>query len=258
MQIRDRVIVITGASSGIGAEMAVQIAAKGGIPVLIGRSEQKLNEVIAGIKGEHSTYVMDVSDGAAVEHTMNQIIERYGRVDILINNAGFGVFSSFLEAPVEEFEAMMDVNYMGIIRCTKAILPQMIERHSGHIVNIASIAGKIGTAKSTGYSASKHAVLGLTNALRQELAGTGIKVTAINPGPIATPFFEKADPTGNYVKGIAGFMLQPAQVAQVVIRSIEKEQDERNLPRLFAVGAKFAQLFPRTFNRVSVKFLNKK
>ncbi|MCR8645228.1 SDR family oxidoreductase [Paenibacillus sp. N1-5-1-14] len=258
MQIQNKVIVITGASSGIGAEMAVQIAAKGGIPVLIGRAEHKLNEVAAGISGKHGVYVMDVRDDAAAQETMKQIIVQYGRIDILINNAGFGVFTSFLESPIEEFEAMMDVNYMGIVRCTKAVLPQMIARGSGHVVNIASIAGKIGTAKSTGYSASKHAVLGLTNALRQELAGSGVKVTAINPGPIATPFFEKADPTGNYVKNISNYMLKPEKVAQVVLQAIEKEQDERNLPHMFALGAKFAQLFPRTFNRISVKFLNKK
>lgn len=90
-----------------------------------------------------------------------------------------------------EFDDMMDVNYMGIVRCTKAVVPHMLERGSGQIVNVASMAGKIGTAKSVAYTATKHAVLGFTNALRQELRKSGIIVSAVNPGPIATDFSKR-------------------------------------------------------------------
>jgi short-subunit dehydrogenase len=150
------------------------------------------------------------------------------------------------------------VNDFGTVRCTKAVLPHMLEARSGHIVNIASMAGKIGSAKSSGYSATKHAVLGFTNCLRQELVGTGVGLTAINPGPIDTPFFDRADPSGNYVKNVSWFMLKPEKVAAEVIDAIERGIAEKNLPILASIGVKFAQLFPRTFDKLAYKVLNKK
>lgn len=117
-----------------------------------------------------------------------EILAAYGRIDILLNNAGYGKFAGFTEMEAQEFDDMMDVNYMGIVRCTKAVVPHMLQRGSGQIVNVASMAGKIGTARSVAYTATKHAVLGFTNALRQELRKSGITVSAVNPGPIATDF----------------------------------------------------------------------
>jgi len=258
MNWKDKIVVITGASSGIGAEMAIRMAEKGAIPVLIGRSVERLRDVSAKLKGTHETMQVDVQDTEAVAEAMTMIERKYGKIDVLVNNAGFGVFETFLEAPIERFASMMDVNYMGVVRCTKAVLPGMIRRGQGRIVNVASIAGKVGTAKSSGYSATKHAVLGLTNSLRQELARTGVKVTAINPGPIDTPFFKSADPTGNYARSVKGFMLRPEQVADAVIRAVEKGTREKNLPALFAFGATLSHLFPRLFEWISIRFLNKK
>jgi short-subunit dehydrogenase len=134
----------------------------------------------------------------------------------------------------------------------------MVKASGGHIVNIASMAGKIGSAKSTGYSATKHAVLGFTNCLRQELTGTGVFLTAINPGPIDTPFFDTADPSGNYVKNIQWFMLKPEQVADKVLRAIERRIPEIDLPFVAGLGVKLFQLFPRAFNKVAGGMLNKK
>lgn len=125
-----------------------------------------------------------------VEETVQAVIARYGKIDILLNNAGYGQFESFTDMPIESFEAMMDTNYLGIVRCTKAVLPYMLKQGNGHIVNIASMAGKIGSAKSTSYTATKHAVLGFTNALRMELKPKGIFVSSINPGPIDTGFLQ--------------------------------------------------------------------
>jgi uncharacterized protein len=258
MSFQGKVAVITGASSGIGALMAHMLAARGAIPVLMARSEAKLSEVAAGLRGEHAVFRLDVTDAEQVEATMRQVIEKYGRIDILINNAGYGVFESFVTSSLEEIEGMMDVNYMGTVRCTKAVLPLMLERRSGHIVNIASMAGKIGSAKSTGYSATKHAVLGFTNCLRQELVGTGVGISAVNPGPIDTPFFEKADPTGNYVKNVKWFMLKPEVVAAKTLEAIERRIPEVNLPFMASAGVKLYQLFPRMFDKIAYRLLNKK
>ncbi|TVY09032.1 SDR family NAD(P)-dependent oxidoreductase [Paenibacillus cremeus] len=258
MSFQGKIAVITGASSGIGAIMAKLLAARGAVPVLMARSETKLAEAAKPIEGPHAVYVLDVTSADQVAHTMEQVIARYGRIDILINNAGYGVFDSFVSASLEEFEQMMDVNYMGTVRCTKAVLPHMLKQGSGHIVNVASMAGKIGSAKSSGYSATKHAVLGFTNCLRQELVGTGVELSAINPGPIDTPFFDIADPSGTYVKNVKWFMLKPEKVAGQVLNAIERRLPEVNLPLTAAAGVKLYQLFPRLFDRIAYKLLNKK
>jgi uncharacterized protein len=256
--ITDKIVLITGASSGIGAVMAQQFSAKGAIPILTARSTDKLEEIASGLPGEHAVYPLDVTNTEQVGDVVQQIIERFGRIDILINNAGYGIFESFIDAPFEHFEDMMNVNYLGLVRSSKAVLPHMLLAGSGHIVNIASMAGKIGSAKSTGYSATKHAVLGFTNSLRQELNGSGVSITAINPGPIATPFFDKADPSGNYVKNISWFMLKPEKVVKALVDAVERNVPEKNLPFVAGVGVKLFHLFPRAFDRIAARMLNKK
>ncbi|TDF97522.1 SDR family NAD(P)-dependent oxidoreductase [Paenibacillus piri] len=257
--LNGKIAVITGASSGLGAILARQLSERGAVPVLMARSEDKLSLAAAALAGRpHGMYKLDVTSTEQVMRTMQQVMDRYGRIDILINNAGYGVFESFVEASLEEIESMMDVNYLGTVRCTKAVLPYMLKAGSGHIVNIASMAGKIGSAKSSGYAATKHAVLGFTNSLRQELAGSGVSLTAVNPGPIDTPFFERADPSGNYVKNIQWFMLKPEKVATVVLKAIGKRIPEIDLPFVAGVGIKLFQLFPRTFDKLAGKLINKK
>lgn len=258
MSLQGKIAVITGASGGIGLMTARLLAERGAVPVLMARNERKLKEAAAAVKGRHGTQVLDVTSSGQVETSMQEVRERYGRIDILINNAGYGVFEPFVTASLAEFEGMMEVNYMGTVRCTKAVLPHMLEQGSGHIVNIASMAGKIGSPKSSGYSATKHAVLGLTSCLRQELTGTGVYVTAVNPGPVDTPFFDKADPSGNYVKNVKWFMLKPERVALKVVEAIERRKPEINLPLTAAAGVKLYQLFPRLFDRIAYKLLNQK
>lgn len=193
-----------------------------------------------------------------VQQTVDQIIAKYGRIDVLLNNAGFGKFETFLDAEVESFERMMDTNFMGVVRCTKAVLPYMLKQGSGHIVNIASMAGKIGSSKSTGYSATKHAVLGFTNSLRMELNGTNITVSAVNPGPIRTEFFDVADPSGTYVKNVSWFMMKPEYVASQIIKVMERKKAEVDLPKTAAFGIKLYQLFPRIADRVFGGWFNRK
>ncbi|KRE96915.1 oxidoreductase [Paenibacillus sp. Soil766] len=258
MEIKNKVVLITGASSGIGALMAQHFAAKGAIPVLTARRTDMLKQIASSLPGQHAVYAMDVTNTDEVNQTVSRIIAEFGRIDILINNAGYGIFEAFTEAPLAHFEEMMDVNYLGLVRCTQAVLPHMLTAGRGHIVNIASMAGKIGSAKSTAYSATKHAVLGFTNSLRMELARSGVSVTAINPGPIATPFFDKADPSGNYVKNIAWFMLKPEKVVKELIHAIEKNIPEKNLPFVAGVGIKLFHMFPRLFNKLASRVMNKK
>ncbi|MWC28957.1 SDR family NAD(P)-dependent oxidoreductase [Paenibacillus sp. MMS18-CY102] len=259
--INGKKIVITGASSGLGLLAAVKLIEQGATVALTGRNLSKLQQAASQLPGgqkRYKLYALDVTDSNQTASVLAQVWEDLGGVDVLVNNAGFGLFERLVDAPLEHFEQMMDTNYMGAVRCTKAVLPLMLQRGNGQIVNIASIAGKIGTPKSTGYTASKHAMLGFTNALRQELQGTGIVVSAVNPGPFDTPFFQIADPDGSYVSNVKGFMMKPERVADAVVRVIGRQKAEIDLPGWASMGAKLYQLFPRLSDKVAGRWLNKK
>ncbi|KQY80696.1 oxidoreductase [Paenibacillus sp. Root52] len=256
--LKDQVVFITGASSGIGALCAQMLIEEGAIPILAARSRDKLEEIGASLNGQHELLTLDVTNDEQVQAAISNMLEKYGRIDILLNNAGYGKFAAMTDMTVQEFDEMMDVNYMGIVRCTKAVLPHMLKRGTGQIVNVASMAGKIGTAKSASYTATKHAVLGFSNALRQELRKTGVKVTTINPGPIDTPFFHRADPSGNYVNNVRWMMLKPEDVARHMVQAMKKRKEEVNLPRMASAGIWLYQLFPRLADRLSHGFMNQK
>nr|WP_271750497.1 SDR family oxidoreductase [Cohnella sp. JJ-181] len=258
MDLQGRIVLLTGASSGIGALAARMLAERGAVPVLAARSADKLAEVSGTIRSEHAVIGCDVRSETSVREAVARTLDRYGRIDALVNNAGYGEFLSFEETDLARFEAMMDVNYMGTVRFCKAVYPVMKQAGAGHIVNIASIAGKIGTAKATAYAASKHAVLGFTNSLRQELRGSGIRISALNPGPIDTPFFDLADPEGTYKRNIRRFMMKPDKVAGALVRLLETGRAERDLPWVSAAGAKLIQLFPVWTAGATARLLNKK
>ena len=236
--------MITGASSGIGETVSRMVHRLGANVALAARSADKLEAIAHDLGARTCAWVLDVSDEAAVGEVFRQIRERFGPVDVLINNAGFGSFEPVSEANSAILRGMMDVNYFGMVHCTRAVLTDMLARRSGHIVNVASVAGKFATAKSAGYSATKHAVLGFTNALRQELHGSGVHVTAVNPGPVQTAFFEIADPEGGYVNNVRSIMVSPERVAQAMIRGIEKRKAEVNVPGWLGAAAGIGQLLP--------------
>jgi short-subunit dehydrogenase len=260
--IRNKIVVITGGSSGIGAILAEKVILHGGTPILVARSEEKLRGVAGLIKSKYQMdvpyYIADVSNLNKVESVFQEILTTYSTVDILVNNAGYGIFQSFMDAPIYEFEEMMRVNYFGVVYCTKQALPSMIKMNKGHIINIASQAGKIGTPKSTAYSATKHALLGFTNSLRLEMKEHNIDVTSVNPGPIRTAFFDLADQSGQYTKNIAKYMLEPEYVADRIVRVMIKPQRELNLPQWMDMGSRLFHLFPNTMDRLVRGLLNKK
>lgn len=255
-------IVITGASGGIGAEIAKLSAQRGANLVLLARSIDKLEQLKIDLVNRYSIKVfvhqLDVSNSEVVEKVFTTIFDEIGSVDILINNAGFGIFREAHEAAITEVKSMFEVNVVGLIACTRMVLPKMRERHFGHIINIASQAGKMATPKSSVYSATKHAVLGYSNALRMELNDYGVYVTTVNPGPIATNFFTIADEKGTYVKNVQRFMLQPEYVASKVVNAMLTKKREINLPRWMSLGSVIYTLFPSAFERIGRKAFNQK
>lgn len=255
-------IIITGASGGIGAEIARLCAERGANLVLLARGIEKLELLKKELESRHSVKVfvnqLDVSDTEAIQNVFTRILNEIGHVDILINNAGFGIFDYAHEVKVEDIKSMFDVNVVGLMACTAMVLPGMKQRRSGHIINIASQAGKIATPKSSVYSATKHAVLGYTNSLRMEVADDHIYVTSVNPGPIATNFFNIADKQGTYVKNVERYMLQPDYVARQVVGRLMTRTREINLPRWMNAGSVLFALFPRAFERIGRKAFNKK
>jgi uncharacterized protein len=261
-QLKGKNIVITGASGGIGAEIAKLCAESGANLVLIARSIEKLKQLQTELQQKHQVrvevYQLDVSDTEKVKEVFTAIFAEFGVVDILVNNAGFGIFREAHAATMDEIKGMFDVNVVGLMACTSMVLPKMRERRFGHIINIASQAGKIATPKSSVYSATKHAVLGYTNSLRMELSDYNVLVTSVNPGPIATNFFNIADEKGTYVKNVQKFMLQPEYVARKVVDSMLTKTREINLPRWMNMGSVIYVLFPRLFERIGKKAFNKK
>lgn len=188
--LKNKVAIITGASSGIGYATSLTLS-KAGIKVAVGarRTErlQELEKQIIKNNGEILVQKTDVTRKSDCDSLVNTIVEKWGKVDILINNAGLMPLSYFKNGKVEEWEQMIDVNIKGVLYCTSAVVPYMLEKKSGHIINISSVAGRIVFAGGSVYCATKHAIAALSEGLRKELSPTyNIRVTCIEPGAVET------------------------------------------------------------------------
>lgn len=255
-------VVITGASSGIGKLIAYKAAEFSAIPILLARNVEKLAEIASEIEKQFNITCiyrqLDVSDVESVQSVFTDILAQIPQVDVLVNNAGFGVFKEAMEGTLSELKSMFEVNVFGLIACTKMVLPKMIEKNGGHIINVASQAGKLATPKSSFYSASKHAVLGFTNSLRLEVAKHNIYVSAVNPGPIKTNFFNIADESGTYVKNVEKWMLDPLDVAEKIVAMMLTPKRELNLPGWMNVGSRLYHLFPQLIEKLGGSAFDKK
>jgi len=181
VSFQDRTVWITGASSGIGAALAVGFAAAGAHAVLSGRNEAALADVAAQCRGAR-TLAFDTTDLAALPG----IVSAAGPVDILVNNAGISQRSLALDTTFDVYRTVMEVDFFAPLRLTQLVLPAMVAARAGAIVNIASVAGKIGSPLRTGYCAAKHAMIGWSDALRAEIAQYGVAVHVVTPGFVRT------------------------------------------------------------------------
>lgn len=180
------VSIVTGASKGIGRAIAQKLAKQGHKISAFGRNEEELKSLIDEI-GNNSIYFSgDVADLKFVNNSVEETIKKFGKIDNLINNAGFAVFKKLLDSEPEEFQQQVNTNVYGIYNFCKAVLPGMINRKSGTIINIASLAGKNGFPGGTMYAATKHAVMGFTKSLMLEVREHNIKVSVVCPGSVST------------------------------------------------------------------------
>lgn len=256
--LKGKTAIITGASSGIGRRLAVDMAVEGVRVALVARSEAGLQET-AGLVGEYSDYLVspcDVGDLGAVKAMADHVHAHLGDVDILVNNAGFARHHTVLEASIEEYEALMRTNYMGTVHCTTTLLPEMIEHGEGHIVNVSSIAGRIGTYKHAGYSASKFAVTGFSECLYYDLKGTGVGVTIVNPGVFETRLFDDAS-FDAFRGSLNAMMRSPAELTPAIIRAIRKGRFEVTVPRFMWLGVVIKAVMPSIFRWMQGRFLRK-
>lgn len=260
--LENKVVVVTGASSGLGEQIAYQLAREGAVVVACARRLERLKVVTkecSQFRGKKAYAVrVDVSQPDQIEQAVRKIEKEIGPIDVLINDAGFGLMQSALSFDMTVAEKMFRVNTLGTIYFSKFVALQMAQRKNGMIINIASIAGKISTPKSSIYSATKAAVIGYSNALRLELKPLGINVMTVNPGPIRTKFFDKADKSGTYLKKIEGIVLNPELVAEKVVDSIGTTKRELNLPYFFNMANICYTLFPRLGDFLAAGIFNRK
>ena len=211
----EKVIWITGASTGIGKEIATEFSKAGHIVVVTARRKSRLVSLVSEIKfagREATAFVCNVASERSVQLTAKRIREKYGRIDCLVNNAGVTVFKSFTDTKVYEFDYVMEINFRGALLCLKSVLPQMIKNKKGHIINILSVAANTVFEESSIYSASKAALLSLSNSVRKETRRYNIKISNILPGAVETAMWDSR--TRQKYKNR---MLSPTDVAKIAV-----------------------------------------
>ncbi|MRX41485.1 3-ketoacyl-ACP reductase [Flavobacterium sp. LC2016-23] len=218
--LKNKNALITGAGKGIGKAIAIALAKEGVNVILISRTQADVDQLSAEISNlgvKALALSADVSDITSINTAVEKALAEFTNIDILINNAGIAAFGKFLELEPAAWEKIIQVNLMGTYYTTRAVLPNMIERQTGDIINISSTAGLNGNALTSAYSASKFAVMGLTDSLMQEMRKHNIRVTALTPSTVATDLALDLNLTdGNPEK-----VMQPEDIAELIIAQLK-------------------------------------
>lgn len=257
MTFKDKVIWITGASSGIGESFARAFHKEGAKLILSSRRKEVLEEVKNSLEGDTSNVhilTLDLADSGSLPAKAEEAKAIFGRIDVLMNNGGVSQRAYAIELEMDTVRELMEVNFFGAVALTKAVLPDMIERKDGYIITVSSVAGKIGTRSRAGYAASKHALQGYFNSLRQEMYDHNVKVTLLLPGFIQTNITKNAlrgDGTPfNRMGNAHSNAMDADQMVDKVFGKIKSQQEEIIVTG-FKEGAALA------IQRISSRLLNK-
>lgn len=235
MKFQDKIVLITGASSGIGKMAALKLAKQGAIIVLLARGKERLDHALGDVQKfspKSVSFVCDVSNADSVRAVVHDVRKKFGRVDILINNAGVGLYKPVQDTQVKEFEDIMKINYFGSVYMTKEVLPHMLKFGAGVIVNVASVAGKTGFPHISAYAASKFAIVGFSESLYYDVRKKGIQVHLICPGSVKTNFFNNESYASFPHEERHKDMITPDIVADAIIDAIKNDQFEVFVPEL--------------------------
>lgn len=259
----EKVVIITGATSGIGLACAKYFAEQGFKTVMSGRNETKLNEIANNLNHNGLTIypiVADISKIKECENLINKTIERFGRIDILINNAGISMRAMFKDLELDVIEKVIDTNFWGTVYCTKFALPWLL-KSQGSVVGISSITGYYGLPGRTGYAASKFAMNGFLETLRMEHLNNGLHVMVVAPGFTNTDIRKKAltkngKPQGKTPRKEAN-MMSAETVARHIFSGIKKRKRTIILTKIGKIGILLYKFFPAFMDKLVVKFMSK-
>lgn len=244
MKLNGKTVVVTGASSGIGKAVALEMARRGATLFIAARRLDRLESVAAECR-KLGVACTAVATDVTKQEDCRRLMETAGEVDVLVNNAGFAILDAWDEAKPEDLHSMMETNYFGAVWCTKAALPGMLARRAGTIVNVSSITGIMGFARMGGYCATKFAMIGFTEALRDEVLGLGVRVALVCPATTDTEFFLKAE--RRKMPGASRLILavRPERVARAVCNAAEDGRYRRILPFTASIYMRLKEISPR-------------
>lgn len=233
--LKNKVVLITGGDSGIGKALALEASRRGAIVIVVARDQKRLEKVANQcliLSGRPAfSYQLDVTDPDQIDAVLSQIQHEVGGIDALVNSAGLGDFSPATGESFATLKRMTDVNLLALMYISRCVARQMMDQGYGAIINLGSMAGKIPTPNSAAYSATKAGVNQFDNVLRMEVADYGVQVLTVNPGPINTPFFEKADTQGKYRAHLPKWMfISPDKLAEQIWDNVGYKTREINLP----------------------------
>ena len=259
MAMQGKVVVVTGASMGIGEEIARIFVREGASVVLASREQGRVEDARRRLGDEHNSFAVacDVRERSQIDNLVQQTIQRFGRIDVWVNNAGYGLVGSIEKMSMEECRRMFDTNLFGAVECMQAVIPVMKRQRSGAIFNISSVAGHIAVPYMAAYGATKHALNCFSKAARLELREAGIDVITICPGCVNTNFNRNAvrgederQVSANLKRGIT-----PDRVAEAVLRAYQDRSREVIVPRSNVALVLFYALAPFVIEWGMMKFM---
>lgn len=252
-EYRDRVAIVTGASSGIGAQLARDLVRRGMRVALLARRRDRLEAFAQELGADRAMAVAaDVAERPGVDAAVAAVRERWGQIDLLVNNAGFVRHVLFKDHDVADIERMVQTNVLGVVYTMKAVLPLMRAQGRGWIVNMSSVAGKLGQPDESVYSATKFAVAGLSEALVLELGVLGIHVMTVHPALVRTEMFTP-EVLARMPKRVQGSFLEPPAFTREVLRALERGAHELTVPRYVGIAYVVRALFPGFYRRQTAK-----